>query len=747
VEAIQGVIDRIAFFKNGFVIARLSDGETVKGDMSEPVSGQEYRFQGEWEDNPRYGRQFKFVSYQAEIPQTEDGIFNYIVDTAKWVGPKRAKEIVEAWGTQALEVLKHNPLLVAVCIRGITLEKAESISNDLMDNEDQEVAAIDLESLLGGHHLPKRTIPELIKKYQGRAVEVVKENPYILQEIRGIGFVKADNVATKSIGIDKESEARRHAATLHVLKSASETFGHTWIPLEDYEEKLQKLIGIPSDGIITKIKDVELQDSLVALSDLAHDERQVAGTIEMLLGKKAIEAPIVADFEGLAGDQREALTKALGKKVFILTGAPGTGKTYTLQRMIQAFEDQGLVVALAAPTGKAAKRMTEVIGRSASTIHRLLEPMPVHTPDGLKFIFSKGKLEPIKADVVVIDEFSMVDISLAASLLNALGSGTTLLIVGDHYQLPSVGPGSVLRDLLAAEIPSHELNEIKRNTGEIVKTCHAIKDGRPIFPSDTLKLSEGRNMRHIECSDPEIIQGVIRDLVINRLPSREEKYDPVWDIQVLSPRNEDNPLSCKTLNEILQAALNPRGASVGNTQFRIGDKVIQRKNEIIEQGNQFCAACGLEGSACRKCKSSFEALPSAYLVNGDLGTVRYHDNAVRLVGKLGRRHEPTHRLFVDFRDPHRTVGISLKEHHLALAYCLTIHKMQGSEAPVIILPVHSSFGLFFNRELIYTAISRARDICITVGQWGAVEQAAQRVGNNKRITRLTKLLQGGLSNG
>jgi exodeoxyribonuclease V alpha subunit len=317
----------------------------------------------------------------------------------------------------------------------------------------------------------------------------------------------------------------------------------------------------------------------------------------------------------------------------------------------------------------------------------------------------------LPADLVVVDEFSMVDVSLAASLFRAIAPGTRLLIVGDHYQLPSVGPGSVLRDLLAAGVPACELTEIKRNTGDIVLACHAIKAGQPVMPSLQLVPEEGLNFRHLEVSDPYQIQEIIRELVTVRMPQRG--YDPVWDVQVISPMNEKTLLSCLHINEMLQAALNPMGKEVKGTPFRLGDKVIQRKNETIGE---------------------------VFVVNGDQGTLTFYDDQEKR-DRFGVQ-PPTFKLHVEFQDPARQAHIPVKDHHLALAYCLTIHKLQGSEAPVIIIPVHNSFGAFFNRELIYTGISRARDICITVGQWGALEAAVGRVGNNRRITRLAEMIQG-----
>ena len=406
---------------------------------------------------------------------------------------------------------------------------------------------------------------------------------------------------------------------------------------------------------------------------------------------------VTVDLEGLAPDQQDAFRLCMAHPVFILTGAPGTGKTYLLRKIIEQFTEWNKLIALAAPTGKAAKRMSEVIGRPAMTIHRLLGPEPRVHDGELYFGFTMGIGNPLPIDLLVVDEFSMVDISLAASLFRAVAAGTRVLIVGDHYQLPSVGPGAVLRDLLAAGVPSYELTEIKRNTGDIVQACHAIKDGRAAIPSPRLDPEAGLNFRHVEESDPFRIQEIIRDLVTKRLPMRG--YDPVWDVQVLSPMNERTALSCLDLNTLLQGALNIY-PPVPGTPFRVGDKVIQRKNESISK---------------------------EFVVNGDLGEIKSINDA---------------EIEVLFMYPDRLVRIKRKAHHLRLAYCISIHKMQGSESPVVIIPVHKCFGGFYNRELIYTAISRARDICITVGEWSALEAATGRVGNVRRITRLAELIKG-----
>jgi len=1039
---IQAAISRITFARDGFIIARIEPGlETILGNMTEPVIGQEYRLTGNWVNDPRWGRQFKFTRYVAEIPQSTDGIYRYLVKVAKWVGPAVGRCIVDAFGEKALEVLKHDPQRSAVCIKGLTLERAEQISKDLLENEDREAAAVELESMMGGQHLPKHTIPTLIAQYHSDAPARVRANPYMLIEVRGIGFLTADRVAM-ALGFDRAGIERRMAATTYALQDAADSQGHTLLPNEKLIKRVKDLIGLApgadASGQLVADGKIKKEPSRIGLADLDRDETDVAGLLRMLLcgpEQKLISEPTV-DLKGLAPDQQEAFHLCMANPVFILTGAPGTGKaqpldaqiitpsgprrmgdiqagdpvmgyrvtfsdgssteccedhlwtttrrderykrgkrgqskthkapfkvsclkeimgslqtrhgnsnhsipmtaplhftqkeqpidpylmglllgdgcfrtqgsvgfskpdeelleafdnllptevrlvwqsrddyrinrekgygplanpitvamrdfglmekyshekfipdcylfsnvtdrigilqglmdtdgyadgtnaefstsskvlasqlqfiteslggtarivkkvktsythngekrnghscyrmniclpphilpfrlrrkadvyvpkskylprrvirsitpvgfkqvqcisvdapddlyltdhcilthnTYTLRRIIEQFVEWNKLIALTAPTGKAAKRMSEMIGMPASTIHRLLEPEPYQSNGETKFSFHYGVGEHLPNDVVVIDEFSMVDVPLAASLFRAIAPGTRVLIVGDHYQLPSVGPGAVLRDLLAAGVPSYELTEIKRNTGDIVRVCHAIKDGRPAIPSPALDPEAGYNLRHIEESDPTRIQQIIREIVCERMPRRPEGYDPVWDVQCLSPMNERTELSCLALNKLFQEALNIH-PPIEKTPFRIGDKVIQRKNQDID---------------------------GEFIVNGDLGEIE---------------EITSYEIIVNFKYPDRRVRVKRNENHLALAYCITIHKAQGSEAPVIILPLHSSFGAFFNRELVYTGISRARDICITVGEWGALQQAAGRVGNVRRITRLAELL-------
>ena len=387
-------------------------------------------------------------------------------------------------------------------------------------------------------------------------------------------------------------------------------------------------------------------------------------------------------------------------KISIICGAPGTGKTWLLSRVLEWTKKKGLTVALAAPTGKAAKQMKHATGVDASTIHRMLEPRK--SVNG--FHFMRGEGNPIDADMVVLDECSMITNSLMASVVRAIDfSKTRLLLIGDYYQLPSISEGAVLRDLIDSKIvPTTELTEIQRNSGDIVRGCHRIKDAKFYDPSDVLDPKNGKNLRHIECVNPQLIQNFIEKIVCDRMPARG--YDPVWDVQVLSPVNKRGELSCQAINELLQARLNPN-PPVDDYKFRIGDKVIQTKNEQIED---------MTGEP-------------QLVVNGDIGSISNID-------------VDSKKLTVAFFDPDRTVQVPMFNHNLLMAYCITVHRFQGSESPVVVIPMHSSFNYFCNRNWIYTAISRAKIICITIGQMSAIRKAIKTDMANRRVTRLKEKL-------
>jgi exodeoxyribonuclease V alpha subunit len=430
----------------------------------------------------------------------------------------------------------------------------------------------------------------------------------------------------------------------------------------------------------------------------------------------------------LTDEQLSAVEMVKANKVGVLTGGPGTGKTTTVNEILNWADSQRMTMAMAAPTGKAAKRMTEATGREASTIHRLL----AGEMRGDKFVFAMDENCPLHVDLLVVDEVSMVTSELMADLLRAVrADGTRVLIVGDEGQLPSVGPGAVLRDILSSGIVPHtRLTKIHRNSGEIVRSCHKISSGKVYAPCAELDPGAGKNLRHVEIDSPDRIAEIVRKIVAERMPERG--YDPIWDVQVISPMNSRTCLSCDALNTVLQDCLNPAAAAVeagndagtgngvgngnGDTKklgpWRVGDKVIQVKNGSIKNGDR-------EGKLS---EFTEEKIP---VVNGDMGRVIHLENK---------------QMVVEFFDPTRIAVMSRAKNDLLLAYAVTCHRMQGSEAPVVIVPVHTVFGPFLTRSWIYTAISRAKEICITVGRFRAIAGAIGRHDGGSRRTRLAERL-------
>lgn len=405
----------------------------------------------------------------------------------------------------------------------------------------------------------------------------------------------------------------------------------------------------------------------------------------------------------LNADQQAAVRMVHDNQFAILSGKPGTGKTTVTKAIIEWAESQSMQVLQCAPTGKAAKRMTEATDRPAATIHSTLGC--VYGPDGFEFVH--GEDNPLPADLLIVDECSMINNNLMADFLRAVDPiRTKVLMVGDPGQLPSIGAGAILRDLIeSGKVPVTELKEIQRNSGEIVLACAAIHAGELYQPAKQLDLEAENpvNLIHIECMTPEKTLIALRSVVCDRMPLRG--YDPVDSVQVISPVNIRGPLSCKSINELLQNELNPPADDDLGLKFRPGDKVINTKNEKVET---------VTGHEER-------------IVNGD-------------IGRIIEINQSDKEMVVKFTAPDRTVLIPLFENNLLHAYAITCHRFQGSESPVIIIPVHTSFGYFTNKRWIYTAISRAREICITIGNFSAIEQMIHNRNDHRRVTRLQERL-------
>ena len=717
-EVLTGILGRVKWHENGYLIAevevepeeepggakaRLPWTASVKGNCLAPQVGARYVFQGAWVQDGKWGSTFRFDEYEVALPTEVGAIRDYLL-RAKWIGPKVAETIVAAYGESTLEVLKDEPERVAAMISGITLERAESIAEDLRANEANEKVQVGLNALFAGTGIGKALAGRVVRKWGKHSLEVATADPFALTEIEGIGFLLADNVR-KKLGIPYDDPSRLRAGILYVLKEAAWGDGHTHVPETDLLARAGKALSVGAAMIVGRLREMADDGEVVILDGaggsflgtwrtslrrLHDDERFVAGHVRALLAFPRPEVEMGPVPFGLADDQREAWLRILQHGVFVLNGCPGTGKTTLLRFVVDACVGQRVV--LAAPTGKAAKRITEQTLRPASTIHRLLEPEMVHG----KFVFTRNADRPLEADVVIIDEASMVDVNLAARLLEAVPLGSRVIFVGDVHQLPSVGPGNVLRDLIASGmVPTAELTIIKRQEegARIVKHCHEIKAGRtPVLDNDG-----ARDFFWIDEDDDEAAAATIVDLVSRRLPAFYGA-DPNREIQVLAPMKEKGAVSCKRLNEELRKVLNP--AAADQKRFGLGDRVIQTKNEY-----------GLG------------------IINGDVGTV---------IGVDLQLKEWT----VRFEDPEREVPIPFANHDLELAWALSVHKFQGSEARIVVIPVHrSQASVLMQRNLLYTAISRAREVCVIVGQRGEVPKIVKRQDNLRRWTNLQGFLR------
>jgi ATP-dependent exoDNAse (exonuclease V) alpha subunit len=1053
--SLSGVLREIRFHQANFLIGVLDDGTTVKGNLLSPQVGLEYAFKGRWERHPRWGEQFAFTDYRASYPTDLAAVRAYLVENCKWIGPQVSKRLVDAYGKDTLKVCKESPERVAAEIQGLTIRRAKEIAAMLRNNEANENLQLALKDIFGGTRVSRRAVGRIIEKWGQDAPAQIRENPYTLIEaVDGIGFLTADDVARK-VGYDFKGGPRIRAGILHTLKEQANSKGHTCLPGKVLLGEAGKILGVSVDRIEAELAPLEKDgfivtaDGFIYLKGYYEDEKLIAEKLKVLARQTLPSGQPV--FDGLADDQKEALEKAVTSGVFILTGAPGTGKTFTIKRIISSFPDAR--VALAAPTGKASKRIYEQSGMKALTIHKLLEPQKV----GGRFVFTRGHDNPLEVDLIVLDECfdykqpiltedgwryigvvvnnrkairvwsrnpgngllelkpiirwikkpapqkilkisagrsesmrvariirctpdhkvltpygyrragdlcigeevivhgyqltseqrsiligsllgdgsmnakngrtspqivithgenqreylefkqralgvlagkiqrgnsgytnrsvwrlavnvvdetyeiaqemiisgrhpsgrkrwtptdrflewideqalavwyldngslhrrhlaggrvsydaaihsqrfsqrdnqrlaeylysrfglnpvvtpdgkgnyflrfrkedtdrllkivrqytpacmaykldsesdytyepatqvdttiariqtieevkpysayvfdievadnhnyvagnilvsncSMIDTTLMARFLEAVAPGTRLVLVGDTYQLPSVGPGNILKDLIASKaIPSTELTIIKRqDEGLIIRNCHRIKNGEDI----ELGNSTARDFFFLKRDDEESIRETILDLVSRRFPE-SYKADPLREVQVITPLREKTALSCKALNAEFQRRINPK-PKVEGCRFKVGDKVIQTKNEYDKD-----------------------------IINGDIGYVLD-------INKKGRS------ITVAFENPERTVELPLYENDLELAYAITCHKFQGSEARIIVIPVHRCFGpLIFQRNWIYTGVSRAKEVCVLVGQRDELTKAIRRNQQQRRHTRLACLL-------
>ena len=704
---LRGTIERITYQsrESGFTVAKLrpegaksKELVTVVGQTLSLNAGESVVMEGEWSSHAQYGRQFKISNYHTEYPTTLEGVRKYLGSgMIKGIGPVMAKRIVDHFGDRSLEVIQREPGKLKE-VEGLGPKRVTMITRAW--KEQQEVHHVML--FLQSHDVGTGYAVKIWKQYGEDAVALMKENPYRLaNDIWGIGFLTADRIA-QSMGVKPESAQRIEAGILHVLTTASSDAGHVFVGRDDLlstcSETLtvdEALIGQGVDKLVDR-EDLIREEDRIYLPALYRSEQGISTRLFRLsqitrieTGDVGREIDIIESRDGVsfAPRQREALVKALTNSVLVLTGGPGTGKTTTINGVISLFEARKKKVVLTAPTGRAAKRMQEATGKEARTIHRLLE-----YKWGTGFL--RNADNPLEVDAIIVDEISMVDVLLMNSLLRAIPISSTVVLVGDVDQLPSVGPGSVLKDVIESGVVSVvTLNEIFRQAQSslIVTSAHGINSGR--MPN--LENRRDGDFFFLEVEDPVEIARTISDLCRSRLP-KTYGLDPLEDIQVLSPMHRGDA-GAQALNERLQDALNPKGAELlrNGVRYREGDKVMQIRNNYDKD-----------------------------VFNGD-------------IGRIGPIDQTEQELTVRFGE--RSVTYEFGElDELALAYAITVHKSQGSEFKAVIVPVTTQHFVMLQRNLIYTAITRARDLVVMVGTKKAMGIA---VKNNAVAFRNTTLVE------
>lgn len=717
---IEGTVENVLFRNesNGYTVLDIDTGGelvTAVGELGDVESGEILLLEGSYVTHPKFGVQFKTEYCERKLPNTSVNICKYLSSGAiKGIGPALAKRIVDVFGEQTLEIMEKEPRRLGE-IKGISPKKCEEIANEV-----QKIFNLrHLMIFLSQYGIKAGYAMKAYQQWGLQAIELIKSNPYCLCGFPvELPFKKAEEVA-REMKIPTDSHKRIQAGFVFILEENARA-GHSCIPLDKFETMCCQYLNI-SQSDLYEVYNEMIEDELifeylkndrgfVYLADYYNAERYIAGRISVL---KAFSSPDDYDYEQLIDMeeeqngihyeklQRQAITTALSRGIMIMTGGPGTGKTTTLNAIISLYEKKGETVLLAAPTGRAAKRMSDLTGREARTIHRLLE---VEYDQNGRLKFKHDESNPLESDVVVVDEMSMVDVILFESLLRALKLNCRLIMVGDSDQLPSVGAGNLLKSLIESRcLPVIELKEIFRQAEKscIVTNAHKIVQGE--LPDLTQKNNDFFFFRRIE---PQLVSNLMVDLVKTRLP-KAYNYSPTDDIQVISPSRK-GIMGVVELNKILQEQLNPKHPAKKEVKspvytFREGDKIMQTKNnyDIIwsKDGEQ-----------------------GAGIYNGDIGKI-LSINRARL------------EVAVDFDGRTAAYTFDMMD-QLELAYAITVHKSQGSEFEAVVIPLLGGFDKLYYRNLLYTAVTRAKKLLIIIGDEKIV---AKMVTNNKRTNRYTCL--------
>ena len=730
-EKLAGYVEHIIYRNadNGYTVLNLVSGEeeiTCVGIFSAIAEGENIEASGDYTDHPTYGKQFKVESFEEKAPEDEEAIERYLGSGAiRGIGLALAARIVRRFKADTFRIIEEEPERLAE-VKGISERKAMEIADQVNEKRDLRQAMIFLQQ----YGITMNLAVKVYQQYGQEVYGIIRENPYRLaDDIEGVGFRTADEIAVR-VGIRMDSDFRIRSGILYVLLRAS-TEGHTYLPEEELTRRTGQLLEVGEEQIEKQYMDLAIERKIIMKQ--GENQTQIyaasfyymeANTATML--KQLNVSYDVPDLEieervrriekqtGMELDEHQmtAVKEAVRNGLLIITGGPGTGKTTTINTIIKYFEMEGLDIFLAAPTGRAAKRMSETTGFEARTIHRMLELNG--GVDGAAG-FERNEQNPLEMDVVIIDEMSMVDISLMHALLKAVAVGTRLILVGDVNQLPSVGPGSVLRDI----IRSHECNVVmltkifrQASTSDIIVNAHKINQGEEV----TLD-NKSMDFFFLKRYDADVIISVVLQLIKQKLPKFVDATP--YDIQVLTPMRK-GLLGVERLNGILQRYLNPpspqkREKEHGDILFREGDKIMQTRNNYQ-----------LEWEIRTKYGLSVDKGTGVF--NGDMGIVReINDFAETMTVEFdeGRMVEYPYKLLDE----------------LELAYAITIHKSQGSEYPAVVIPLLSGPSMLMNRNLLYTAVTRARKCVTLVGNEVTFAQMVQNTSQQKRYSGLCDRLK------
>ncbi len=731
VESLAGYVEHIIYRNadNGYTVLNLVSGEdeiTCVGIFSAIAEGENIEAQGEYTEHPTYGQQFKVASFEEKAPEDEEAIERYLGSGAiKGIGLAMAARIVRRFKEDTFRIIEEEPERLAE-IKGISNRKAMEIASQVNEKRDLRQAMIFLQQ----YGITMNLAVKVYQAYGQDVYNIIRENPYQLaDDIDGVGFRTADEIAAR-VGIRMDSDFRVRSGILYTLLQASGE-GHTYLPETELTPRASRLLNVTPEQVEKQYMDLAIERKII-LKQL-EDQTQIyaasfyymeANTATML--KRLNVSYDVSDAEieqrirgiekksGMTLDEHQvtAVKEAVRNGLLVITGGPGTGKTTTINTIIRYFELEGLDIFLAAPTGRAAKRMSETTGFEARTVHRMLELNGGAEGSGG---FERDESNPLEADVIIVDEMSMVDISLMCSLLKAISVGTRLILVGDVNQLPSVGPGSVLRDI----IQSHACNVVmltkifrQASTSDIIVNAHKINHGEEVALDN-----KSMDFFFLKRYDADVIINVVLQLIKQKLPKFVDASP--YDIQVLTPMRK-GLLGVERLNGILQRYMNPPAndkveKEYGSTVFREGDKVMQTKNN-------YQLAWEI------RTKYGLTVDKGLGIFNGDMGIIRQiNDFAEQMIIEFdeGRMVEYPYKLLDE----------------LELAYAITIHKSQGSEYPAVVIPLLSGPMMLMNRNLLYTAVTRARKCVTLVGNEVTFQQMIQNTSQQKRYSGLCDRLK------